>query len=558
MRSVVVHGHFYQPPREEPWLEILEREPSAAPYHDWNQRIEHECYSAVCAARLPQDGNGEPRLVNLMSRLSFDFGPTLLTWLEREADPTYRTILQSDAQSASRLGHGNAIAAPYHHVILPLASPRDRRTEVRWGLRDFRRRFGRDPEGFWLPETAVDQATLDVLSAEGIRFTILAPHQVRPRPERGLPAWVDTAGGGRIAIFAYDGAIAHEVAFGALIRDGEAWARRMLTPPAVAGNAGPSLVSLATDGETYGHHHKFGEMALAAMLEQVEGAGAVVENYASFLARHPPRETVELVAASSWSCVHGIERWRDDCGCRLEPDTQQRWRAPLRHALEWLGHQAAERFERECGRLGVDGWALRDTYQGDGVLGNSAPSSSSLLELLEQQRQALRMFTSCGWFFDDIAGIEPRICLRHAARVIELAGAEGRAWRDGLLDRLRAALANDPVDGSGAEVFRTRVESRFAAEELAAAAAAVIQHVQGVAPENVGVFAVDGAEGGRVTVRDRRTGRVAGCSATVLWRAAGLVVRLELNGRIVEIPRSALPEPARFALAARHPEQADR
>jgi len=552
MRSVVVHGHFYQPPREEPWLEIFEREPSAAPDHDWNERIERECYSAVSAARLP--GEGDRRLVNLLSWLSFDFGPTLLTWLEREANPTYRTILRSDAESVSRLGHGNAIAAPYHHVILPLASPRDRRTEVRWGLRDFRRRFGREPEGFWLPETAVDQATLDVLAAEGIGFTILAPHQVRPRPERGLPAWVDTAGGGRIAVFAYDGQIAHDVAFGPLIRDGEAWARRMLTP-GVAGYAGSSLVSLATDGETYGHHHKFGEMALAAMLEQVEGAGAVVENYASFLARHPPRETVELVAPSSWSCVHGIERWRDDCGCRLEPDTQQRWRAPLRRALEWLGHQAAERFERECERLGVDGWAIRDAHQGDGVLGRSSTASSSWLELLEQQRQALRMFTSCGWFFDDIAGIEPRICLRHAARVIELAGAEGQAWRDGLLDRLKAAPANDPRDGSGADVFRNRVESPFAAEELAAAAAAVIQHVQEVAPEHVGVFAVDGAGGGRVTVQDRRTARVTDCSAAVLERAQGVVVRLELKGRIVEIPQGALPEPARVALAAR---QADR
>src|SRR6266496_1808997 len=411
MRSIVIHGHFYQPPRDDPWLGTLPREASAAPYHDWNERIERESYGPVAAS---------------LASLSFDFGPTLLAWMERYAAETYRAVLTADrAGVALHAGHGNAIAMPYHHTILPLSPRRDKVTEVRWGIADFRRRFGREPEGMWLPETAVDDETLDVLAAEGIRFTILAPHQVERVPAGGLPGWYRTSGGRRIAVFTYDGAISHDVAFGPLVRDADAWVARL-----TAGSN--ELVAVATDGETYGHHHKGGDAVLARVLDTLKRRGDVrVENFAGFLARRPPEEEVRLVAPSSWSCPHGVERWRAECGCRAAPERglHQRWRAPLRAALDWLAAELRAPFERD---------------------GRPLPA--------ELERQLLRMFTSCGWFFDDIAGIESVIVLRSAARAIELAGPEGPRLEAGLLERLALAPSNDPAVGSGRELYLQRVK----------------------------------------------------------------------------------------------------
>jgi alpha-amylase/alpha-mannosidase (GH57 family) len=461
MRSVVIHGHFYQPPREDPWLDEVETEASAAPFHDWNRRIERECYRAVVAARLYAPDGRIARIVNTLASISFNFGPTLLEWLEREAPATYAAVLAADRVSRERHdGHGNAIAMPYHHAILPLASRRDKRTEVRWGIADFRRRFGREPVGMWLPETAVDPETLDTLAAEGIRFTILAPHQVERAPASGLPGWYRTPGGRSIALFVYDGAISHGVAFGSLLKDAPAWAKQLLGAERPGG--GPRLVAVATDGETYGHHHRFGEVALAWLLRQLEQRRDVrVENFAAVLARHPPDHEVQLVAPTSWSCAHGVERWRADCGCRMAPErpTQQRWRAPLRGALDWLAGELHARFEREGAELFADPWAARDDYGAvvslDGAsLGrfvaerlrraDDAAAAVRARELLELERNALRMFTSCGWFFDDIAGIESVQILRYAARAIELAGTDAPRLEAGVLERLAAAEANEP------------------------------------------------------------------------------------------------------------------
>lgn len=521
-RSVVIHGHFYQPPRENPWLDEVEAEASAAPFHDWNERIERECYRAVVAARVLAPDGRIARIVNTLAWLSFDIGPTLLGWLERAAPDTYAAILAADRRSAERLGgYGNAIAMPYHHTILPLSSRRDKVTEVRWGLADFRRRFGRAPQGMWLPEAAVDHETLDVLAHEGIAFTILGPTQVERLPAGGRPGRYRATGGRELAVFVYDGPISHDVAFGPLMRDAAAWLER-LVPRGASDDR--SLISLATDGETYGHHHRFGEMALAALLDGLARRPDVrVENYASFLARHPPTEDITLVAPSSWSCAHGVERWRADCGCKVAPDTstQQRWRAPLREALEWLAHELALVFEADASELLQDPWAARDAYGNamhaepersrfvDGRLTHPADHAhrTRALELLEMQRDALRMFTSCGWFFDDLAGLEPLQVLRYAAHGIELSGPAADRLEAGIVERLAAAVSNDAQAGTGRDLYLRRVKPATPVTARVAAAYAAARAL-GASHDEASVAAYEvHADDGGVTLVHRRTGR---------------------------------------------------
>lgn len=475
-----MHGHFYQPPREDPWTEQVPREISADPFHDWNERITEECYEPITKARvLDADGN-VARQLNALESISFDFGPTLLQWLERAAPDTYDLVLEADRSSRARAnGHGNAIAQPYHHVILPLASRRDKRTEVRWGIADFERRFGRAPAGMWLPETAVDSETVEVLAAEGIAFTVLAPHQVEEAPPQGLPGFVRTGGGGSIAVFVYDGDLSHGVAFGELLRDAEGWAKR-LAPEGVAETAG-GLVTLATDGETYGHHHEFGEMALAAVIAALENRRDVrIENFAAFLARHPATHEITLREPTSWSCAHGVERWRTDCGCKMAPEveSQQRWRAPLRDGLEWLANELHDLYASAGGDLFADPWAVRDGY-GEVVRGDEdsreafvrravakRPGETDGLlaragALLEMERDALRMFTSCAWFFDDIGRLEPVQVLRYAAHAIDLAAEvdplAASRLEVGLLERLADAPSNDESIGTGAQLYREAI-----------------------------------------------------------------------------------------------------
>jgi len=524
-RSVIVHGHFYQPPREDPWLGEVEIEPSAAPFHDWNERIERECYRAVTAARLLAPGGRIAGIVNTLDAMSFDFGPTLLEWLEHEAPQTYAAVLAADAGSRDRLGFGNAIATPYHHVILPLARRREKVTEVRWGIADFQRRFGRAPEGMWLPETAVDPETLDVLAAEGVAFTILAPRQVRHVPRGGLPGRYRTPGGRTIAVFVYDGAISHDVAFGPLLQDARRWAERLLAGP-------PGAVVVATDGETYGHHHRFGEMAVAALLADLaRRAGVRIENCAAVLARTPPHEDVELVAPSSWSCEHGVERWRADCGCRAEPHLplHQRWRAPLRTALDWLAGELHALYEREAPPFLGEPWGARDGY--GAVVGAAEPEIARFVEarlrlggpgdsirareLLELERDALRMFTSCGWFFDDIAGLEARQVLRYAAHAIDLAGAERPRLEAGFLEHLARIPTNDPQRASGRELFAHAVRSRVMPSLRVAAGYAAARHL-GVPPEAAQAPGVRVREtAGGLALTHRRTGRTEEYAVTV-------------------------------------------
>jgi len=470
--SVVFHGHFYQPPREDPVTDRVPREASAAPYHDWNERILAECYRPVTEARI-LDHEGRIRdVLNTLEWMSWDAGPTLMRWLAREAPSTYARFLEADARTAARTGFGNALAAPYHHVILPLASRRDKVTEVRWGIADFRRRFGREPEGMWLPETAVDMETLEVLAEEEIAFTVLAPGQFAAVPEGGGPGRVRLGRGRSIAVFAYDGPLSHGVAFGSLLGSAAAWIRAVT---ARAAEPGTRLVSLATDGETFGHHHPWSDMALAATLTGLEHEGTVrLESFASFLARRPPEEDVVIVEPSSWSCAHGVDRWRADCGCKIAPDrpTQQRWRAVLRDGLDELAQDLHADFEREAGRAFADPWAVRDAY---GTVLDGAPEDVAALvrahakagvtddvldrasTWLEVERDALRMFTSCGWFFDDLAGLEPLQVLRYAAHALDLLGERGGAREGRLRERLAGTRSNDPREGSGADIWDRRI-----------------------------------------------------------------------------------------------------
>jgi hypothetical protein len=505
--------------------------------------------------------------------MSFDFGPTLLEWLEDEARDTYRAVLEADAASCLAAGgHGNAIAAPYHHVILPLSSRRDKVTEVRWGIADFRRRFGRAPEGMWLPETAVDDETLDVLAAEGIKFTILAPHQVTRVPAGGRPGRYTTRGKREIALFVYDGPLSHDVAFGPLLlKDAYAWAQRVVE---AGGAVPPVLVSLATDGETFGHHHKFAEMALAKVMEILEQRSDVtVTNYAAFLAAQPPVERVELVEPSSWSCVHGVGRWRSDCGCRVAPERgwHQKWRAPLRSAVEWLAAELHRTFELEGGALLKDPWAARDAYgatrgTGAGTIGELVAAHASrplaaaevlrVRELLELEHDALALFTSCAWFFDDIGGLEPLQAMRYGAHAIELAGPMAARLESGFAQRLADAASNDPAVGNGRTMFLERARPRVAPPaRVAGSYAALRRYVPVPGTDPVYCYDVSGGGGDRVQVVHRRTGRAwvfdVGVQPLGGWRfAVSVAPPGAAQGAAVHLTLADLTERERRAVTA--------
>jgi len=419
----------------------VDAEPSAAPEHDWNTRVTKESYLPLVAVAV-EEGGKKPR-VPVYEYLSFDFGPTLLDWMEREAPEIHDTVIRADHASVQRLGHGNALAMPFHHIILPLASRRDKETEVRWGIADFNKRFGRDPVGFWLPETAVDRETLDVVAAAGIRFTVLAPHQVSKVPERGLPAKVELNDGRSIAVFVYNGAQSHDVAFGGLATDANRWTEALSgTPPG-------AIASIAVDGETWGHHHKGGDKALATVLYRLQRSDKLeLSNFAAALAAHPPTEMVNLVEPTSWSCPHGVERWRSNCGDRIDQTVppHQEWRAPLRAAIDWLAAEIHGIYEREGRDLPGGPWGFRDAAGATGPVNGDEDAA----RLVDMERDVLRSMSSCGWFFDDIAGIEARQVLRYAAHAITLAEAQS--------GRLEAGFIQKLGDARNVDVFRQTLQ----------------------------------------------------------------------------------------------------
>ena len=481
-KGITVHAHFYQPPREDPWTGEVPEQPSAAPAHDWNQRVHAESYRPNAFARIPTE-DGE-RIVNNYERLSFNVGPTLLQWMEAADPETYARILEADRAGVARLGHGNAIAQAYHHTILPLSPLRDVRTQVRWGIADFEYRFGRFPEAMWLPETAANDDTLEVLIESGLRYTILAPNQAGyirddegtwiPTQEVGLDTtiayrYLHRDGSGRsLAIFFYDGAISRAIAFERAGESGEGFVD-LFEERASEGR----LVHAATDGETYGHHHTFSELGLAyALFVEAEARGLEVTNYATFLDEHPAETEVRLIPGegTSWSCAHGIGRWKEDCGCSTggEEGWNQAWRGPLRRALEMVRDAADEVFDRLGSGLFADPWAARDGYV-EVVIGKTEPDAflSTIAsgplggdearqahQLLELQRNSMSMFTSCGWFFNDVGGIETLQVLAYAARTLDLLESLGQPGpRDAFLAGLAQARSNDPTIGTGAEIF---------------------------------------------------------------------------------------------------------
>ncbi|MBI3602025.1 MAG: DUF3536 domain-containing protein [Candidatus Omnitrophica bacterium] len=495
-RFVCIHGHFYQPPRENPWLDEVELQDPAYPYHDWNERISAECYARNASSRILDGNHKIVDIVNNYSRMSFNFGPTLLSWLEQKAPDVYAAILEADHLSQKNFsGHGSALAQGYNHIIMPLANTRDKRTQILWGIKDFEYRFRRKPEGMWLAETAVDLETLDIMAEYGIKFTILAPHQAKEvKPTNQETLWRDVQGqkvdprvayvcylpsGRKMNIFFYNGPVAQGVAFEGLLNNGEYFARR-LSREFNTHHTQAQLVHIATDGETYGHHHKFGDMALAYCLHHIQTHHlAQLTVYGEFLEKFPPQVEVTIVENSSWSCVHGVERWRSNCGCSSggHAGWTQEWRGPLRQALDWLRDELIKVYEQHIGSFNTDGWALRDCYielildrsqeNVEQFIKNyiSGPlneeSRIKLLKLLEMQHNALLMYTSCGWFFNEISGLETVQILKYAARAIQLAReaagpADGKAGADlegGFVKLLERAASNVAEFKNGANIY---------------------------------------------------------------------------------------------------------
>ena len=492
MNYVCIHGHFYQPPRENPYLEAIELQDSAYPYHDWNERITAECYAPNAASRIVDAENRIVKLVNNYAHISFNFGPTLLSWMKELVPNVHAAIVEADKDSRQRFsGHGSAIAQGYNHMIFPLANRRDKVTQVKWGIADFESRFGRKPEGMWLPETAADTETLEVLAENGILFTILAPRQAKRVRSKRSGRYHDVTGSRidpahpyvaklpskkRLNLFFYDGPISQGVAFEGLLSDGKRFADRLMSGFS-ATREFPQLVHIATDGESYGHHHRFGEMALTYALEEIQKNNfAQLTNYGEYLEKYPNEDLVEIVENSSWSCVHGVERWRSDCGCNSggHPWNQQ-WRGPLRAALDWLRDRLAPIFESRLSGYVRDPWAARDDYirvildrseeSRAAFFGDhagrqlSGEEETAALKLLEMQRHAMLMYTSCGWFFDELSGLETVQVIHYAGRALRLAEeCSGESIEPEFMQHLAAVKSNLPEHGDGARIYEKWVK----------------------------------------------------------------------------------------------------
>jgi len=505
-----MHGHFYQPPRENPWIEDIELQESASPFHDWNERIHYECYLPNTLARVLDDKGHILDIVNNFETISFNFGPSLLSWFKEKHPETHQAIIDADKNSiAKHHGHGNAIAQVYNHIIMPLANRRDKVTQVKWGIQDFKSRFGRDPESVWLAETACNEETLEVLIEEGVRYIILSPYQAESvRPLAGGD-WADVSSGQIdpkmpyrcflkndrekfIDIFFYDGPISRSIGFGDLAFD----ANRFMDAIEMANHENhhkQALIQVAVDGETYGHHKPFADRTLAYTLHmEAPKRGFQVVNYAEFLDLYPPHHEVKIKEGedgegTSWSCAHGIRRWKDHCGCRGDGPVEwtQHWRRPLRDALDWLRDELFIQFVTLGGDFFKHVWEARNDYI-QVILDRSPENVTEFfnrhakrlltreemticLKLLEIQRNAMLMYTSCGWFFTEISGIETVQILQYAARAIQLAQEVGSSVNSALhydlekefMRRLAHAKSNMSIFKDGRGVYEKLVKPGF-------------------------------------------------------------------------------------------------
>lgn len=493
---LTIHGHFYQPPRENPWLEAIELQDSALPFHDWNERINKECYNPNSVSKIVDSRNRILDVVNNYEYMSYNFGPTLLSWMEQFAPLTYERIIKADIESIpEHNGHGNALAQVYNHIIMPLANEEDKQTQVKWGIRDFEYRFGRKPEGMWLAETAVDDDTLRVLEENGIKFTILSPYQAAKFRKKGEKEWTDvswgnidparsyryyikSAPGKYIDLFFYDGAISRSVAFDELLKDGNKFSKRLKEGVSECRDY-PQLINIATDGESYGHHTKFGDMALAYVLKiKAKDEGFTITNYGEYLEKYRSDCEVDIKQASSWSCFHGVGRWKEDCGCSTggHPGWNQKWRKPLRDALDYLRDELVNIYEEHGKKyFNNDVWEVRNKYvdvildrgdmnvrkfQQENFLPNlSDEDKVRAMELLEIQRQSMLMYTSCGWFFSEISGIETVQIMKYAARAMQLAAKfTDKNIEEHFLNILAEAKSNIPEHGTGKDIFERFVK----------------------------------------------------------------------------------------------------
>jgi Domain of unknown function (DUF3536)/Glycosyl hydrolase family 57 len=466
-RYVIIHGHFYQPPRESPWTGLVAPEHGAAPFANWNERILSECYNANARAHVTME-----RVVHIRNNyelLSFDLGPTLANWLERHGKLAYRAFQRGDELSAELYGGlGNGIAQSYSHSILPLLNERDRALQIEWGIRDFQYRFNRRPQGMWLPECAVDDTTMALIARAGL-FTILAPNQGRfdnaaSANEAGPFLWQQN--GLKTPVFRYDRELSAGISFGDGLSDGLALADR------IAGRAlelapGAALM-IATDGETFGHHKRSGAAELARTMAALqEHDGVVLTSCAHYLSIHPPAGNFRMDGPSSWSCAHGIERWRSDCGCRLDGSTSQHWRGPLREAMEFVKNHTSSVYDRFAAEMVPNPHsALMESIS---LLTNTDYGLSEaffarhkvadeerrirLMRLFEMERAAQAALTSCAWFFDDFSGPEGRVALKWAARAVELSGELAPSIENELLARLRAIHSNRREIGDAATLY---------------------------------------------------------------------------------------------------------
>lgn len=492
---LTIHGHFYQPPRENPWLEAIELQDSALPFHDWNERINKECYNPNSISKIVDNRNRILDVVNNYEHMSFNFGPTLLSWMEHFAPLTYERIIKADIESVSEhSGHGNAMAQVYNHIIMPLANENDKQTQIKWGIRDFEYRFGRKPEGMWLAETAVDDETLKFLEENGIKFTVLSPYQALKFRQEGDKDWQDvswgnidparsyryyikSAPGKFIDLFFYDGAISRSVAFDELLKDGNKFIKRLKEGISDCRDY-PQLINIATDGESYGHHTKFGDMALSYVLKiRAKDEGFKITNYAEYLDKYRSNCEVDIKQASSWSCFHGVGRWKEDCGCSTggHPGWNQKWRKPLRDALDYLRDELIVVFENEGKKYFDNVWNVRNKYI-NVILDRNEMNVKKFqqenfkpdltdddkvhaMELLEIQRQAMLMYTSCGWFFSEISGIETVQIMKYAARAMQLAARfTSKNLEEKFLEILSQAKSNIPEFGTGKDIFERFVK----------------------------------------------------------------------------------------------------